>query len=306
MLSSSLLPLRAIKEYRPAKYLVESHEHPFFHMMCVTSGSALVFCGGEWIEASTSDLILIAPYQTHMIYTVNGVNSIDLKFSYNADDTFARRLQAQSYWTWRANAATMSSLQTIMEEAQNKTPFDIEIISARIYVILNMILRDQETSRLLSVSPALNPVQDGQENSSLIHEAISYIDSHLTDDISVNSLAKQFGYSNTYFSTMFKKALGIPPQQYILLKKIDMAKKLIRQHQLSLSVISDSLHFCSVQAFTNAFKKYCGVSPTQYYKQNTDVAYINLTDSQLLPPDNSRDVELTLRKDLCFKINPSN
>ena len=77
MLSSYLVPLRAIQEFRPAKYLVESHSHPFYHLLYVTSGNAMVFCNNVWSELKVGDLISISPYQTHMIYTVNGMASID-------------------------------------------------------------------------------------------------------------------------------------------------------------------------------------------------------------------------------------
>ncbi len=302
MLSSYLVPLRAIQEFRPAKYLVESHSHPFFHLIFVTSGSALVFCNDVWSELKAGDLISISPYQTHMIYTTNGVASMDLKFSCTDNlSGLKNALTNRSFWLWRNATSVSTLLSSIMDEARADQAYNVEIISAEIYMLLMQMLRENTAA---IHQPPLLPIDSptAAEDNELLRHALNYIDAHLLDDLSVSDLAKYLGYSTSYFSTIFKKELHIPPQQYILLKKIDYAKKLIRQNQKSISVISDMLHFCSVQAFTNTFKKYCGISPKQYYKQNSTCSYINLVDTPLLPPNNSRDVELTFCQNLKYQV----
>lgn len=298
MLSSYLVPLRAIQEFRPAKYLVESHSHPFYHLLYVTSGNAMVFCNNVWSELKVGDLISISPYQTHMIYTVNGMASIDVKFS--CTDNLAElksTLTSRPFWLWRSADAMSQLLLAIMEEARADQAYNVEIISAQIYVLLMNMLREVTAATRQRPSLPADSMTTAEDNQ-ILRQALEYIDLYLLDDFSISDLAKHLGYSTSYFSTLFKKELRIPPRQYILLKKIDYAKKLIRQNQKSISAISDMLHFCSVQAFTNTFKKYCGISPKQYYKQTNACTYINLVDTPLLPPNNSRDVELTFCQDL--------
>lgn len=173
----------------------------------------------------------------------------------------------------------------------------MEIISGQIYILLMSVLREVTAATRQHPSLPADSMTNTEDNQ-VLRQALDYIDLHLLDDFSISDLAKHPGYSTSYFSTIFKKELRIPPRQYILLKKIDYAKKLIRQNQKGISAISDMLHFCSVQAFTNTFKKYCGISPKQYYKQANACTYINLVDTPLLPPNNSRDVELTFCQDL--------
>lgn len=300
MLSSYLTPLRAIQEFRPAKYLVESHSHPFFHLIYVTSGNALVSCNDAWEEVKTGDLIMISPYQTHMIYTNNGVTSIDLKFSCSDNlGNLKSILTEQTYWLWRDIGSISSIIVGIMDEARMEQEYTVEIISAQIYTLLMHMVREKNSVVRLPSIPS--PSLADAKNNAPIQQALSYIDTHLMESFSVADLARHLGYSTSYFSTIFKKELHIPPQQYILLKKIDLAKKLIRQNQKSISAISDMLHFCSVQAFTNTFKKYCGMSPKQYFKKARTCTYINLVDSPLLPPNNLRDVELIFCQNLSYQ-----
>ncbi|MDF2153104.1 AraC family transcriptional regulator [Vibrio sp. CAU 1672] len=101
-------------------------------------------------------------------------------------------------------------------------------------------------------------------------EAIDrYIERHLSRKISVAQLAGSVFLGESQFHNLFKDQMGITPHQYVLGKRIDMARELIEQGQLSLGQIAELTGFSSQSTFTHTFTRLQGLSPSQYKKRNS-------------------------------------
>lgn len=99
-------------------------------------------------------------------------------------------------------------------------------------------------------------------------EAIDrYIEQHLMQKISVAQLAGSVFLGESQFHSLFKDQLGITPHQYVLSKRIDMAKQLIEQRNLTLGQIAELTGFSGQSTFAHAFSRLQGISPSQYKKR---------------------------------------
>jgi AraC-like DNA-binding protein len=79
-------------------------------------------------------------------------------------------------------------------------------------------------------------------------------------------ISSKLGYDYTYLSNTFSEVKGITIQQFIINHKIERIKELLLYGELTLSQISDRLHYSSVAHLSNQFKKTTGLSPTSYKK----------------------------------------
>lgn len=100
--------------------------------------------------------------------------------------------------------------------------------------------------------------------STYVRHAIDYIYDHLHEQITLKQLAELENLNESYFSKLFAKEVGTTVKSYILQVKISTAKNMLEKTGYSASVIADSLGFSSQSAFTAAFKKISGVTPTEY------------------------------------------
>ena len=99
-------------------------------------------------------------------------------------------------------------------------------------------------------------------------EAIDrYIEQHLSQKISVTQLAGSVFLGESQFHSLFKEQMGITPHQYVLGKRIDMAKQLIEQGHLTLGQVAEFTGFSGQSAFTHTFSRLQGMSPSLYKKQ---------------------------------------
>ena len=74
-------------------------------------------------------------------------------------------------------------------------------------------------------------------------EVLDFIDAYLDTDISLEDLAKIAGISKFDFCRLFKQAIGIPPHQYIIRCRIERAKKLLKNSNLTTVEIALSCGF---------------------------------------------------------------
>ena len=75
-------------------------------------------------------------------------------------------------------------------------------------------------------------------------------------------ISKEVGYDYNYVANLFSEIRGITIQQFIIFHKIERVKELLVYDQLSLTEISDKLHYSSVAHLSNQFKKTTGLSPS--------------------------------------------
>ena len=99
----------------------------------------------------------------------------------------------------------------------------------------------------------------------VIVETIHYTDEALRVNFS-DHLSEKLGYDYTYLSHLFSEVESTTIDQFILKHKIERVKELLVYDELSLTEIAYKLHYSSVAALSNQFKKITGLTPT-FFKQ---------------------------------------
>lgn len=97
-----------------------------------------------------------------------------------------------------------------------------------------------------------------------IFSCMQYIATHLTETITVPEVAAHIGKSRAYTAAKFKAETDKNVGEYIIECRMREAKNLLRYTDMSLTEISDYLHFANQPYFQNTFKKYFGVTPAKY------------------------------------------
>lgn len=107
-----------------------------------------------------------------------------------------------------------------------------------------------------------------QENLAAIRKVQLYLQDHLNDPITLNTLAKVSGYSPYHCAHLFKSYLGIGPLSYLRKLRLTEASRRIRDHTEPILTIAFDFQFDSHEGFTRAFSKQFGISPSAY-RNNT-------------------------------------
>ncbi len=95
----------------------------------------------------------------------------------------------------------------------------------------------------------------------------AYLKEHYGDTVTLESLAKEFGYSTAYLSRMFQKYAGISFKQYLLSVRMEHAARELEETKHAILDIAVANGFPNGKAFSDAFRKQYGVLPSEYRKQ---------------------------------------
>lgn len=97
---------------------------------------------------------------------------------------------------------------------------------------------------------------------------LDYIYNHLHEPISVQDLAALADLSSSYLSTLFKSEMGESISEYIMSKKMEAARNMLRYTDYSYADISSILNFSSQSHFIRVFKAHNGVTPKRFREKN--------------------------------------
>lgn len=111
-------------------------------------------------------------------------------------------------------------------------------------------------------------IRIGQKATQLSMRIANYVQSHLSDVITVDALARETLLSRSRLTARFKDETGQTLTEFVMQTKIEEAKRLIRYTDKSLSAVSDYLGFSSQSHFSRIFKKHAGIAPGEYREQN--------------------------------------
>lgn len=154
-----------------------------------------------------------------------------------------------------------SKLRRIMEELQRVA--QARTTTPRLMADSLAFLASSEVVRVLSRSPR----DRGQLEKSQLAAAVEFMDAHLSQDVSLADIAQAAGLSVFHFSRAFKSSTGVGPYRYLLERRIDRARELIKSTSLPVAQIATMVGFKTASHFSRSFTDVVGISPRAYRSQ---------------------------------------
>lgn len=105
-----------------------------------------------------------------------------------------------------------------------------------------------------------------QTNELFYKKVCDYIKMYYCENISSKDIAKEIGYTQSYFCRAFKKCFSVNFSEYLNMYRISMSKKALENENAKISDVAYECGFESPVYFARCFKKYIGMTPAQYKK----------------------------------------
>ncbi len=97
-----------------------------------------------------------------------------------------------------------------------------------------------------------------------IEPALVWIDEHLDQPLAIEELAARCDLSRTRFNELFRQVVGETPRTHVNRRKIDLACRMLAQPGRTVAAVAEELAFSSPQYFSSVFRKFRGMSPSEY------------------------------------------
>lgn len=171
------------------------------------------------------------------------------------------------------HAAVMTTVNRIMQQI-GKKPEDFFGVGLEGYTQLKACPPRGELRPLLeelfaAIIAGIRQLSGSQEQTT-IHAMIRYIQEHYQQDLSLQHLAERFSLSPGYVSALFKSGTGENFKDYLNLYRVKKAKEIMGRESIRINELALRVGCTNSHTFIRMFKKYEGVPPGQYLKEQEE------------------------------------
>lgn len=180
-------------------------------------------------------------------------------------------LNAKSYLQ-RATLSTDSPIFTLTDQALAQAKqLMIEMVDSDLnrqgndLTLLSLLYR--LLALMIDEAPVLKPESMPTQKELYLKGALSYIEMNYSRKMTCEEMADRIGVHRKYLGRLFKEAIHTTPQNYLITYRMEKAKLLLKDSTLSISQIGYSVGYDDPLVFSKTFKKYVGIAPSLFQKQ---------------------------------------
>lgn len=266
-----------LSDATPRKNHVRIHYHTMIELSLILRGTGLYKIGENVHEIKPNDVFFFRPNEAHCITDIheNGMLLLNLHISPlylygsfpNALHSDYIRILSANY-PLQSNRLTDLIPENELDKIRNLLKNALREYEARQSDYVTLIDNYISTAFIylarLCADKTVRSVQT--QNYQRIIASMAYIDENYKEDVTLEGLASQSGYSRCYFSSIFKQCLGMSVWDYICIKRVEQALTLIKTTDKSILEIATSCGFNNTVNFNKIFKKYTNLFPSAFRK----------------------------------------
>jgi AraC family transcriptional regulator len=206
---------------------------------------AMIQHQANWSQASPFSLLFLEPdFLTRVAYESIATDRVELIPHYATHDRFIDQIG-------RSLTAELQNNQLHSKLFADSLTVALSIHLLRHYTNLQQPIREYA----------------GGLSRQKLQQVVEYINENLAADLTIAAIAQQVEMSPYYFSRLFKQSVGLSPYQYVMQQRIERAAYLLRTTTLSVAAIATQVGFSTQSQFTIQFRKFLGITPSNYRKQ---------------------------------------
>lgn len=241
--------------------------HDHIEMAYIISNKAIFIIDDVTYEVKEGDIVIINPNQVHKGMLVSPNNLSDEFFigfsNFGFEDMKENILFSGEYPIIETKPSSRGKITKLISDImyENNSNDIGKCCMLKSYLIQFIIIAIREKLGIIEDNIGIK--------TKVSTEITTYFKEHFSEKISLEQISKNLYLSPFYISKIFKEQIGEPPINYLIKIRLEKAKELLQgQNNLSIKEISATVGYNDAYHFSKLFKKYYGVSPIEYKKNN--------------------------------------
>jgi AraC-like DNA-binding protein/mannose-6-phosphate isomerase-like protein (cupin superfamily) len=246
---------------------------------CCISGSATVYCGKRATTLQAGQAMFIPPGTAHCFSMTNRDTNKVFVVSFTCEDGAIKLLRNRMLSITPQQEQLISNIIQELTDAFSRhmpglrmyhfSPNPDALLGAEQMVVcyLEQLLIGFLRTVTMRKGVVITATHFENTITNYQMEAVCrYIRDHLSEHLTVDGLAKEFHYSRTRLSVLFKEATGVTLNAYITQARISKAKHLLMEERLSVARIAQVTGFSTPQYFSRRFLEIVGCTPSEFVR----------------------------------------
>lgn len=247
--------------------------HPNWELVYVDRGQCNVVADENCFVLQQGEMYFHKPYEKHMLRLEK--NSLTNVFIITFHST-SEMLKCLEDRKLQASMNTKQALVAIIHEASlcfgdltvhsKSIDYESKVLAGEQSILLRFELMLLEIIREITAESPRKKLYFSKKviDDDFCIKIIDYMEEKLYGRLNLDELSNKLSFSKSYISKHFQKVCGYSVIEYFNMMKIEESKRLIRCTKQNFFEISESLMFSNSHYFSSTFKKYVGMTPTQY------------------------------------------
>lgn len=259
-------------------FIFTGEKHDFWEMAYIDNGEVGVVADSSSYTLRQGEAVFHKPMEYHNIWANNRyANVVIITFS---TDSTAMSFFKNKIITFDEGDKELLSVIIRESERTFAEPLNIVDLSrmtvkgdaplggeqlVRSYVeilLIGLAAKNSSVSASSRITPMGTAINEGR----IVTAIKAFLAEDLTREVTLDVICGRLCFSKTYIKNIFKKHTGTGIIQYFITLKIEKAKRLISEGELSYSEIAENCGFSSLHYFSRTFKKHTGMAPGEYSK----------------------------------------
>ncbi|MCI9457070.1 MAG: AraC family transcriptional regulator [Oscillospiraceae bacterium] len=256
------IQVRRIEALRENMFHTEMHWHQELELIYIFSGEVRLVCGLKEAEGKAGDLWVIYPEEAHYLdirsdYASYGSALIPMDFL--RQGWFDIPEGKQFALCVQDDAQVKGLAESLISEADDINPGRSATICGLATQLIACLIRRhlwEESER-----------SAGGRKVQMVMEAISYMEEHYMEEITVDSICAHIGFSKFYFCRTFREITGKTAVEHLNIIRCQKAYQRIAYEKRSIREAAELSGFHNQQYFCKVYKKYSGQLPSRIRKE---------------------------------------
>lgn len=252
--------------------LYTNHSHNYYEVYIFLSGRGKMIIEGTTYPLKPYTVAIMRPLEFHrlLLEDMCQYERITIEFS----KEFLNHLDEneQLYVPFHERSLGITNVFSPIQVQSSDIMYYISKIEQALiseYDLKDIIMKVNFASLLIELSNLFTPIHNNENTLSIdsdfppvVKDVILYINDNITSDLSLDILSTQFYFSKYYLSRVFATATGHTLHEYIMKKRLLIAKQQIREGYTTIDACHSS-GFRDYSSFYKAYKKFFSISPKE-------------------------------------------
>lgn len=253
------------------------HFHHFYEIHILLDSRATHIIEGNMYALQQYDIVLLRPHRLHKTQYPAGPphKRLIINFAMPQDTPGLEIAYNNMFLSFEEEVpifrlkneprrAVFEPLNAIFTLSHGSSPLNPVLIHSLFQQFLCVLHQQQDRNSY---------VMQGIGNSIMqkVYSITAYVHSHYRDELSLDSIAKEFFISPYYLSHQFKSITGFTLTEYIQMTRVRNAQQLLIYTQLKISIIAEQCGFNSFSQFNRVFNKLSSMSPSEFRKRQPSI-----------------------------------
>lgn len=251
------------------------HGHDYYQLIYCQHGKGSITIGDQVFAVTPGKAYFIRPSVLHNISPEEGMRIAEVKFDIDSDELAKAILELPEEIDIDDHVSLRLSMKEVVREGLSSALFSHESTNAALSLLLIRLLREHNVkaedmglqSYFFNRAPGKDSEPSGSADTDFL-KVLDYIERHLSEEITLDDLARIVHFEKTYLITKFKEIWGLSPMKYVNTMRIERAKTLLRRSEKSVTEVAYETGFGSIHYFSRYFKESVGITPNEYRTKN--------------------------------------